>query len=109
MTNTPASGVNQAGRIILTALEAIKSEVIADLGTAGITIFSADQSVNRHNSLKPIVNLNFNGEFEIANYETAKAKASEYGHNLELSYSGYDNNNEPELAWFAISIMTMQH
>lgn len=103
------SGVNTAGRIILTALEVIKSEVIADLSKAGITVFSADQSVDRHNPLKPMVNLNFHGEFEITDYEIARAKAAEYGYGLGISHSGYDENNQPKTAWFAISIMTMQH
>lgn len=108
-TTTQQSGVNQAGRIILTALEAIKSEVTADLTAAGITVYSADQSVDRHNPLSPATNLNFNGEFEITDYEIAKAKAAEYGYGLGLSHSGYDENNEPKTAWFHISIMTMQH
>jgi hypothetical protein len=105
---TNESGVLQSGRITLNGLETIRKQIASDLKEAQMGIFSADQFVNRQQPLSPKTYLHIYGEFYIRDFEAAKAKCAEYGHDLILDVTGYDMDNNPLVASFSINILTMQ-
>ncbi len=107
--STNGSGILENGRITFKALSEFKNSVIDDLKQDGMMTLFADQSVNRSNPNKPTTSINFYGEYKIEDFETVKMKMMEYGQELVLDVTGYDENCQPSLASYSISIMTMQH